>query len=124
MRSGFTLVEVLVAFTILAMGLMLIQTSFGDATRNRMTARDRAAAQALAPSIMALFGTVYDQAGSYSGQTADGRAWSLHARRLDREDGLALALPLFAIEARIETMSWGGQPAQIILRSIKPGAAS
>lgn len=119
MKSGFTLIEVLVAFTILALGLVLIQDSFSGSTRNRLTAQNRAEAQALAPSILALFGTVYTEAGRYAGEGPNGRSWRLRATPLSRQDGPELALPLFEVEAEIDTVSWGGEPTLVSLRTIK-----
>ncbi len=119
MRAGFTLIEVLVAFTILALGLVLIQETFSGSTRSRVKAQDRAEAQALASSLMALAGAVYREPGTFSGEDANGRAWRLESKRLERPEGPALALPLFELEVNVATVSWGGQPSELSLKTVK-----
>ncbi len=120
-NAGFTLLEVLIAFTILAAGLVLVQQSFSSTAKGNFVANDRAQAYSLATSLIELTAANGADIGEQTGHDANGRAWQITTEQLERSSGPKVTLPLLAIRVDVEAQSWGGQPSTISLSSIRLG---
>lgn len=77
-QAGFSLLEVLVAFAILAISLGVLMQIFSRATTTTMAAAQYSRAVSLAEARLAAVGTAIPlEAGSTSGEPEDGFAWEL-----------------------------------------------
>ncbi len=113
-QQGFSLLEILVAFSILALSLGVLMQIFSGATRNADLARDQTRATALAQSLLA--STHVEPiltASENSGTTDDGLRWRIEVAPFEDADepGAPPAMPmptsldLWLIKARV---AWGG----------------
>lgn len=76
-QAGFTLIEIIVAFAILALGLTLLLGTLSGATRQVRQAGDAGRAGLHAQSLLAEFGEL-PQPGTRAGELEDGRyRWRL-----------------------------------------------
>ena len=74
--DGFTLIEVLVAFTIMALALGVLLQTFATGLRNLGTAESYTTAALQARSKLAEIGPIVPlEIGEHSGELADGFAW-------------------------------------------------
>lgn len=74
--DGFTLIEVLVAFTIMAMALGALLQTFATGLRSLNTAESYSTAALQARSKLAEIGPIVPlEVGEYSGELADGFSW-------------------------------------------------
>jgi general secretion pathway protein I len=74
--DGFTLIEVLVAFTIMALALGVLLQTFATGLRSLGTAESFANAALQARSKLAEIGPIVPlEVGEYSGELADGSSW-------------------------------------------------
>lgn len=77
-QAGFSLLEVLVAFAILAVSLGVLMQIFSRATQTTMTAAQYSRAVSLAEARLAAVGSAFPlEAGVASGDPEDGFAWEL-----------------------------------------------
>ncbi|KAA9130772.1 type II secretion system protein [Marinihelvus fidelis] len=77
-QSGFTLLEVLLAFVIFALSFATVLEIVGGSVRSTVRARDYSEAALTAQSIMELVGTEIPLApGGYQGETDDGFRWTV-----------------------------------------------
>jgi general secretion pathway protein I len=113
-QQGFSLLEILVAFSILALSLGVLMQIFSGATRNADLARDQTRATALAQSLLASTHIEPVLAASGNGGTTDdGLRWRIEvapfedANEMDAPPAIATAAPLdlWLIKARV---AWGG----------------
>ena len=116
-QRGYTLIEIIVAFAILALGLTMLLGTLSGATRQVRQAGDAGRAGLHAQSLLAEFGEA-PQPGARAGELEDGRyRWQLDVepwndpvppsgpQRLDPNAGRLLRLQL--------QVEWGeGGPAQ------------
>jgi general secretion pathway protein I len=113
-QQGFSLLEILVAFSILALSLGVLMQIFSGATRNADLARDQTRATALAQSLLA--STHVEPvltASENGGTTDDGLRWRIEVTPFEdaSEPGAPPAVPmptsldLWLIKARV---AWGG----------------
>ncbi len=87
---GFTLVEVLVAFVILALSMGAVMTVFSDSLRTVRTGQDYAAALALARARLAEFEVAGKlEVGSEEGESEAGYRWRIDV--LPFQDVMALS---------------------------------
>lgn len=130
-QAGYTLIEVIVAFAILALGLTLLLGTLSGATRQVRQAGDAGRAGLHAQSLLAEFGEL-PQPGARAGELEDGRyRWRLQvepwtdpapgngSQRIDPN-----AARLLRLQLQVE---WGeGGPAQRVqlssLRLVLPQA--
>lgn len=101
--SGFTLIEVLVALTILSVSLLVLLGVFGDSFQRAGRLRGDAAAMALAQSLLAATseGTPL-RAGDMEDQSADGFRWHLRiAPYVEGKDGDAWPLQAFRVSVDV-----------------------
>ncbi len=113
-QQGFSLLEILVAFSILALSLGALMQIFSGATRNADLARDQSRATALAQSLLA---STHSEpvltASENGGTTDDGLRWRIEVVPFEETGdmgappAIAMAVPLdlWQIKARV---AWGG----------------
>ncbi len=108
-NGGFTLLEVLVAFTVLAISLGVLFEIFSTGMRASRSAEEYTRATLHAESKLATIGIEQElEEGESSGEYGDGYAWHVGVRpyRLDEEEAEGVAPPIEAYEV-IVTVSWG-----------------
>jgi general secretion pathway protein I len=128
-QRGFSLLEILVAFTILALSLGVLMQIFSGSLRNTELSHDQAQAVALAQSLLASAGVEAPLAAGESAGTLDDRySWTLLATpmQLDPLNGETSAvkplatLELWEVTARV---AWGGgngiTPRDVSLTSLR-----
>ena len=118
--EGFSLLEVLVAFSILTLSLGVLMQIFSGGIRNTLVGASYSRAVDLAESTLALAGTEYPlEPGMHSGQDRQFQ-WSLEIAPYLPEDLLAPPqhLALYHVAARI---SWGeaGESRSLVLDSLR-----
>jgi general secretion pathway protein I len=108
-EAGFTLIEVLVAFTILGFALVALLDIFSTGMRNVKVSEDYTTATAFAESKLATIGVVEPLVGQVQTGTFDGRfTWESAVRRIE-------VGPRADIEATVEpyqvtvTVNWGAR---------------
>jgi len=113
-QRGFSLLEVLVAFTILALSLGVLMQIFSGSLRNADISRDQAQAVVLAQSLLASAGVETPLPNGQGAGTLDNRFhWTLVATPMQLEalagETSALtpqsSLELWEVSARV---TWGG----------------
>lgn len=80
-QQGFSLLEVVVAFTILALALGALYHSVGGSVRGAQQVERRAGALMMARSLLELYDTIPEGGLSESGTSASGERWALSAVR-------------------------------------------
>lgn len=123
-QRGFTLLEVLVAFTIMAVALAALMQAFGSGLRSSEAAQDRTLLLARAENRLAEVGTAIPlQPGRYEGE-ADGYAWTVDVHPYGAAEGEARPprpeIALYAVEVTVSapdgarqtlsTLRLGGAP--------------
>ena len=114
--DGFTLVEVLVAFAILALTLTMVFRSFGDGARGIQVSQRQAAAVALAEAKLAALGVERPLVqGVTKGVDTSGMEWRVDIQALQEFDEFARATGLQAVHVSV-FVSWPatGRPARTV----------
>jgi general secretion pathway protein I len=116
---GFTLLEVLVAFTILAVGLVALLRAFSSGLRGLDAAETASIAVQHARSKMAEVGSVIPlEPGAEEGAFDDGFRWRVAIEPHELGDGAAAeALPLLPYE--VEVTVTGSRGGAVTLRSLR-----
>jgi len=119
-QSGFSLLEVLVAFVVLALSLAVLYQAVGGSVRNVAEAERRAYALLLAQSLLSRHDSVPPGGISEGGQSGDGYVWSLLA--VPERAGVAAAdtgWPLYRVEI---TVAWqaGARPGSYRVATLLP----
>ena len=105
--KGFTLIEVLVAFLILAFSLGALMTLFSGSLRSVRLGEDYAHATALGQAQLALVDAHgLDGTGIETGETEDGYRWSVEAAPMPDLEESAGESGFRPIAVRV-TVSWG-----------------
>lgn len=130
-QSGFTLIEIVVAFTILALGIGIAMQIAAGAMRNARQAATRTDAALYAQSLLdtAGIGDRLKEGGS-SGDFGDEFHWQLEAHKYEVESetpiesGLA-PVQLYRLELRVtwETSGKEQEARFVTLRALTPAAA-
>ena len=119
-QRGFSLLEVLVAFTILALSLAVLMRIFSGSLRNADVTRDQAQAVALAQSLLASAGVEATLVpGESTGVLADKFRWLLRVSPFVQEPRPGeteavrspLSLDLWEVAVRV---GWGGVPERAL----------
>lgn len=113
-QSGFSLLEVLVAFSILALSMGVLMQIFSTGLRSTELSRDYALATSLSQSVLARAGAdIPLQEGVQQGTHADKFRWTLSMRPMDESVQLGAGaatkqvtgVKLMEVTVRVE---WGG----------------
>ena len=119
--GGFTLLEVLIAFAILAVALVALIRAFSSGLRGLDAAEAAAVALQHARSKIEEVGTVIPlEAGEYGGEFEDGTRWSIAIRPHEAGEGAAaetVALVPYEIEVTASPVRGG----EVTLRSLRLG---
>ncbi len=119
--GGFTLLEVLIAFAILAVALVALIRAFSSGLRGLDAAEAAAVALQHARSKIEEVGTVIPlEAGEYGGEFEDGTRWSIAIRPHEAGEGAAaetVALVPYEIEVTASRVRGG----EVMLRSLRLG---
>lgn len=120
-QRGFSLLEVLVAFSILSLALATLFTLFGTGVRGTTVARDYQQALLVAESRMAFLQGIAAQqlkAESEQGETPDGYLWKSAVTPLEQESPVVAGVALYQLEVQV---SWqeGGHARQIDLATLR-----
>lgn len=106
-RAGFTLLEVLVALTVMATLMGVLYRSVVVTRTGALTFADRAGQVAVARGLLAEFVARRDlRDGDYRGER-DGRSWTLSARPLDLSHQLPTAPPPSAAQGQAALVAAG-----------------
>lgn len=114
-RDGFTLIEILIAFAILAITLVTLFRVFGGGLATTARLEQNAAALLLARSTLERVGTdIPLVAGEQSGTAADGTAWLLEIRPAGLIDPGALqTAPVLPYEVAVTVSRAGMSPVTL-----------
>jgi len=105
-EAGFSLLEVLVAFTILALSLGLLMQSFSTSMRGLRLSEEYTKATMLAESTLAQVGISLDlKVGELRGEAADGFHWRLTVQPYVAPSGAPLTGALIPYLVEV-TVSW------------------
>lgn len=118
-RGGFTLLEVLIAFTILAVALVALLRAFSSGLRGLDAAEAGATALQHARSKIEEVGTVIPlEAGEYGGEFEDGTRWSIVIR--PHETGTGAAVETMAlVPYEVEVTASRERGGKVTLRSLR-----
>lgn len=117
---GFSLLEMLVAISILALALAALYQAAGGATRNVRIDEKYAYGVELARSLLAANSRVPASGLSDRGETAGGFAWRVSTRPIDLGRTALASASLLDIEVGV---SWvdGGKRREVVLNSVVEG---
>ncbi|BCU05675.1 type IV pilus modification PilV family protein [Allochromatium tepidum] len=121
-QGGFSLLEVLVAFAILAVSLGVLLGIFSRATSATIASAQYSQAATLAESLLNLVGhEIPLEEGTVSGETESGFSWELTLFELDLADEFpttTLSVRAYRINA---TVLWfdAGRPRRLMLATLK-----
>jgi general secretion pathway protein I len=116
--QGFTLIEVLVGFVIVTLGLVSFYAGLGMSYRHVIESRMRHAALSNAQSHLATMGhTIAFEPGAMTGTYRNGQPWRMTVA--------ALAVPTGAAEARLVVLATYDRKYRLLaeLRTVKIAAA-
>jgi len=122
-EAGFTLIEVMVAFAILAvaLGALLPQFSMTLSSVGRLERRERAAL--IAETRLDALGTeIPVRQGEAEGETEDGYSWRVAICCAPPADTAPSVLPLHLYQVAL-SVAWteGGRPGEIFVRTERLG---
>lgn len=121
-QGGFTLIEVMVAFAVLAISLVFVLRLFSIGATSTAIARETGHAVAAAEAILASVGhDMVLEAGSQSGNLDDRYAWQLTIDRFDDALDDDLPVRLYRVAVAVTWQS-GVRPRQISLQTLKTAA--
>lgn len=106
-QAGFSLIEVLVAFSIMALALGVLYQSSSGSVRASMTAELNARAALWGASLLDAYHTVPAADIHESGVTEDGFAWQVATARLPEPDGANGRLALHQLDILIQWQDRG-----------------
>lgn len=117
---GFSLLEMMVAISILALALGALYQSAAGATRNVRIDEKYAYGVELSRSLLAMHAQVPQDGFSSSGETAGGFAWRVESQPLDLQRTALASVKLQNIEVAV---SWidGGKRREVVLNSVVEG---
>lgn len=126
-QRGLSLLEILVAFTILSLSLGILMRIFSDGLRSVDISRDQAQAIALAQSLLATAGVEQPLAGGTgSGEVAGKFHWQLQVESFLDEPRIGVAenirtLPVLELWQITAKVGWddGGVSRSVVLTSLR-----
>lgn len=124
-QQGFSLLEVLVAFSILSLALAALFTLFGTGVRNTAVARDYQQALVVAEARLAFLQGINAQQlpqENAQGVAPGGYAWRSEVTPLEQEEPAVSGVTLYQLAVQV---SWqeGGQQRQLGLTTLRLGPA-
>lgn len=125
--QGFTLLEVLVAFTILALVMGALLQIFSGGLRTAEIARNHAVGALLAESKLAAIGIEEPLvAGERNGTFDNGYRWHYSIDRYDEQDGAQEEQQEIVPYRLILTVEWGpaGSGGSVTLTTLRLGSAA
>ena len=119
-QRGLSLLELLVALSIMAMAVGMLYRVIGSNVRNVGMLQDQQKAVLLAQSLLEANDTIAGQGSNQSGQSA-GYEWQVSSRPYDAAPMQSQpgATRLFLVQIAVR-WSDGGQPRSIELRTLRP----
>jgi len=121
-QRGFSLLEVLVAFAILAVSLGVLLGIFSRATSATLASAQYTQAATLAESLLTLAGhEIVLEEGTVSGETESGFSWELTLFELDLSDEFptaTLSVSAYRVNASVLWFD-AGRPRRLMLSTLK-----
>lgn len=121
-QRGFSLLEVLVAFAILAVSLGVLLGIFSRATSATIASAQYSQAATLAESLLNLVEhEIPLEEGTVSGETESGFSWELTLFELDLSDEFPTSTPSVTVYRINATVLWfdAGRPRRLMLATLK-----
>jgi general secretion pathway protein I len=121
-QRGFSLLEVLVAFAILAVSLGVLLGIFSRATGATIASAQYSQAATLAESLLTLAGhEIALEEGAVSGETESGFSWELTLLELDLTEEFPTSTPAATAYRVNATVLWfdAGRPRRLMLSTLK-----
>jgi general secretion pathway protein I len=121
-QHGFSLLEVLVAFAILAVSLGVLLGIFSRATSATIASAQYSQAATLAESLLTLVGhEILLEEGTVSGETESGFSWELTLLELDLSEEFPTSTPSVTAYRVNAGVLWfdAGRPRRLMLATLK-----
>ncbi|MFN3985321.1 MAG: prepilin-type N-terminal cleavage/methylation domain-containing protein [Rhodocyclaceae bacterium] len=122
--AGFSLLEVLVAVSIMALALGSLYQLSTSSTRNAAHLERHAYAVVMAQSLLATLDQVPPTGIRRSGETEDGFAWRLSSRAADPRGKRTESVPMWPFHVVTVEVSWRnlGRQHEVVLETALPQA--
>lgn len=117
--GGFSLLEVLVAFSIMAMALGALYQSVGSSVNATLRGEYQSRAAVAATSLLSLYASVPPEGLATSGQTPDGMSWSARSVPLEDADATPSPRRLQRLEIRL-TWQEAGREREFAVATLVP----
>ena len=119
-QSGFSLLEMMVAISILALALGSLYQAASGATRNVRTSERYAYGVELARSLLADNGVVSENGTQKAGKTSGGNDWRVQTQPINLARSGMAGTKLYEIEVGVAWFD-GRKRREIVLNSVVPG---
>ena len=117
-QAGFSLLELLVAFSIMALSLGLLYRVAGGSARNVSDVTQSQQAAWLAEAILSSRSSVLEDGWSEDGESA-GFKWQVRSRLFNSGINIPQAVPLHSVQLAV-TWSGGSRPGQLEVVTLVP----
>lgn len=116
-QQGFSLLEILVAFVILAFSLAAIYQSAGGSVNAAIADERHSYALLLAQSVLNNYQGIPPGGLEKSGQLENGYSWRFDAVKREDDPDIKLSWPLYNVKVIVR---WGADNAKVELDSVLP----